>query len=128
MSSLNLVRYYDPKTGEKKELRILEDIAADWAEIGEMFGFRPPEIKTIRAAGASKTPNQCLRDVLTRWMADAYGMPYSDRFPSTWQGIHNLLVKSLHSNTAKYLKDAINSTYSDLHDNFDNGKFSKFRL
>ena len=125
MGSLNLVRYYDPKTGKKEDLRILEDIAADWEEIGEMLGFRPPEIKTVRGAGAGKTPTQCLRDILTKWIANSNGMPNSDRFPGTWQGIHNLLVNSLHGTTAKDLTNAINTTYSDLHNNFDKGKFFK---
>ena len=33
MSSLNLIRYYDPKTGKKKDLRILEDIAENWERL-----------------------------------------------------------------------------------------------
>ena len=33
MSSLNLIRYYDPKTGEKKDLRILEDMAENWERL-----------------------------------------------------------------------------------------------
>ena len=125
MNSWNLVRYYDPKTFKKKDLRILEDIAADWEVIGEILGFRPPRIKAIRCAGAGKTPAQCLRGVLTRWMVNANVMPNSDRYPSTWQGLHNLLVDSLHGATAKDLTDAIDTPYSDLHSNFDKGNSQK---
>ena len=122
MKYFHLIRYYDPSTGEKKELMILDDLSPDWEHIGETLGFRPPEIKTILYAGASKTPLQCLLHVFTKWLDNADDMPFKKHFPSNWTGVYNLLVDSQHGTTAKDLKAAIEASYSDLHHNFDDGE------
>ena len=122
MQCLNRIRYRDPNTSEKKELRILDDLSADWERIGEILGFRPPEIDAIRHAGAGKTPTQCLSDVISKWMQNAEKMPSSKRYPWNWTGFHNMLEDSKHGATANDLKAAINSSCSDLHQNFDAGE------
>ena len=38
---------HDPNTSKKKELRILDDLSADWECIGEILDFRPPEINAV---------------------------------------------------------------------------------
>ena len=53
-SSLIFISYHDPNTTQKKELRILDDLSADGVCIGEILGFRPPEINAIRHSGAGK--------------------------------------------------------------------------
>ena len=115
MKHLNLIRYHDPNTSEKKELRILDDLSADWEDIGEILGFRPPEINTIRHPGAGKTPIQCLREIIYKWMQNADNMPYSKQYPCTWTGLYNMLMHSKHGATANDLKAAITASNSDLH-------------
>ena len=121
MKYFRLIRYRDPN-GEIKELRILDDLSPDWEGIGETLGFKPSVIKAIRNAGSGKTPLQCLRDVFTRWLDNADNMPFKKRFPSNWTGVYNLLLDSQHGTTAKDLKAAIKASYSDLHQNFDDGE------
>ena len=122
MQCLNLIRYYDPNTSEKKELRILDDLSADWEDIGVILGFRPQEIKAIQNAGAGRTLIQCLREVISKWMQNADKMPSSKRYPWNWTGFYNMLEDSKHGATANDLKAAINSSFSDLHQNFDAGE------
>ena len=122
MKYLNLIRYCDRNTSDKKELRILDDLSADWERIGEILGFRPPEIETIRHAGSGKTPTRCLSDVFSRWIENAVKMPSSERYPWNWTGFYNMLVDSKHGATANDLKAAIASSCSDLHQNFDAGE------
>ena len=124
MEYFNLIRYYDPITEKKKEMKILEDLSAYWVVVGDILGFSPSEIEAIRNAGAGKTPVQCIRDVFTKWMKNADGMPNSKRFPSNWAGVYNLLKDSQQSTLAKDLKDAIEAYYSDLNQNFDKSKYS----
>ena len=122
MKYLNLIIYHDPNTSEKKELRILDDLSADWECIGEILGFRPPEIDAIRHAGAGKTPIQCLREVISKWIQNADNMPSSKQYPCNWTGLYNMLMDSKHGATANDLKAAISASSSDLHQSFDDGE------
>ena len=122
MQYLNLIRYYDPNTSEKKELRILDNLSADWECIGEILGFRPPEIDAIRHAGAGKTPIQCLREIISKWMQNAGNMPSSKQYPCNWNGLYSMLMDSKHGATANDLKAAITACSSDLHQTFDDGE------
>ena len=110
MKYLYHIRYYDPNTFEKKELRILEDLSADWQEIGDILGFRPPEMKAIEA---KKTP---IREIFIKWIQNA---DMTDRrFPINWTGVYNILEATKHGTTSNDLKDAIETSCSDLHENF----------
>ena len=122
MEYLNLIRYHDPNTGEKEELKILDDLSADWECIGEILGFRPQEINAIRHAGAGKTLMQCLREVISKWIQNADNMPSSKRYPCNWTGLYNMLMDSKHGATANDLKAAITASSSDLHQSFDDGE------
>ena len=119
---LKCINYHDPNTSEKRELRILDNLSADWEDIGENLGFSPPDINAIRHSGAGKTPMQCLREVIAKWMRDADNMPYSKRYPCNWTGLYNLLMDSKHGTTANDLKAAITASRSDLRGFFDEGE------
>ena len=122
MKHFNLIRYYDPNTGEKKYLQILNDLSEDWERIGEIVGFRPPQIEAIGNTGSHRTSNECLHEVITRWLQNADNMPFSKRFPSNWIGVYNLLEDSKHNSIADDLKSAIEAFCSDLHENFNDGE------
>ena len=123
MKYLNHIRYHDPNTSEKKELRILDDLSADWECIGDILGFRPPEINAIRHAQAGKTPIQCLREVISKWIQNTDNMPSSKRYPCNWNGLYNMLMDSKHGTTANDLNAAITASSSDLHQSFDDGEY-----
>ena len=118
LSYFNLIKYDDPNTGEKKELRLLQDLSADWKNIGEILGFSPSEIEAIQNAGAGKTPDQCIRDVFSKWIQNAD----NKRYRSNWRGVHELLKDSRYGATANDLKAAIEAPYSDLHQSFEKSK------
>ena len=118
MHYLNLIRYRDAQTNEGRELRIVNCLAANWERFGETLGFQPPEINTIRHAGAGKTPEQCLRDVLTRWMQDSVHMPNHDMYPCTWKGLVCVLNDSQNGDIADNLSAAIEASSSDLYHNY----------
>ena len=121
MKLLHLIKYHDPNS-KKNELRILEDLSADWEHIGETLGLRTPEINAIRNAGAGKTTIQCLREVISKWMQNADYMRYHEKYPCTWTGLYNMLIDSDHGATANKLKAAILATSSDLHNSFVEGE------
>ena len=106
MHYLNRIRYYDPITSEKKELSIMDDLSADWECFGEILGFRPPEIISIR-------------QVISKWIQNGDNMPSSKQYPCNWNGLYNLLIDSKHGGTANDLKAAITAFSSDLHQNYD---------
>ena len=124
MKYFHLIWYYDLYTGEKKELRMLDNLSADWENIGEILGLKTTDITAIRNAGAGKNPLQCLRDVFTRWLDNADNMPSKEHYPCNWTGVYNLLLDSQHSTPAKDLKAAIEASYSDFHHNFNDGELS----
>ena len=121
MKYFNLIRYHDPNTSEKKELRILDDLSTDWEFIGEILGFRPPEINAIQHARPCITPIQCLQEVISKWIQNA-DMPFRKRYPCNWNGLYNMLTDSKHGATANDLKAAIIASSSDLHQSFDDGE------
>ena len=122
LKHFNLIRYYDPNAGGKKDLQILNELSADWKRIGEILGFRPPQVEAIRNSGAHRTSNECLHEVITRWLQNADNMPSSKRFPSNWTGVYNLLEDSKHISIADDLKSAIEAFCSDLRENFNDGE------
>ena len=122
MKYFNLIRYHDPNTSEKKELRILDDLSTDWEDIGEILGFRPPEINAIRHARAGITPIQCFQEVISKWIQNADNMPFRKQYPCNWKGLYNMLRDSKHGATANDLKAAITASSSDLHQSFGDGE------
>ena len=122
MQYLRLNRYRDPYTSESKELRIINDLEANWERIGETLGFRPPEINTIRRLGSGRTPEQCLEEVFSKWMENVDKMPSCKRYPCNWKGVYNLLMDSNHSVLASSLNSAVTASRSDLNQTFDQGE------
>ena len=115
MMYLNLIKYHDPNTGEKKELRILDDLSADWVGIGEILGLKPSEIEAIKHPGAGKKQIDCLREVFSKWICNADSMPSSKQYSCNWYGLYTLLMDSKHGTTANNLEAALTDSSSDLH-------------
>ena len=122
MKYFNLIRYHDPITSEKKELRILDDLSTDWVDIGVILGLRQEEINDIQYGRSWKNPIQCLREVISKWIQNADNMPFRKRYPCNWRGLYNMLRDSKYGATANDLKAAITASSSDLHQSVDDGK------
>ena len=114
MMYLNHIEYHDPNTSEKKELRILDDLSADWVDIGEILGLKPSEIEAIKHPGAGKKQIDCLREVFSKWICNADSMS-SSKHPCNFYGLYTLLINSKHGTTANNLEAALTDSSSDLH-------------
>ena len=120
---INLIRYYNSDTGAHKMLRIMEVLAPDWEEVGDILDFNNYELRAIRNVGTGTTPIQCLRRVFNKWMDRGD----EGALACNWQGIYNLLKKAMKNKHAKELKTAIESEYSDLRNNYEDGKKLEIR-
>lgn len=119
MSYFHIIRHCDPLTGNKRELKITQEVCANWKTIGELLGFTPGVIATVKNPGAGKTPEQCFCDIITRWMKNASKLPRKERYPNNWTGVYNLLEDAEHASLANHLKAAVEAICSDLHGNFE---------
>ena len=99
----------------------MADLAPDWSEIAVILEFKSSEIRAIQNPGSYKPAEYCLQDIISRWLQERSRQ--SKRYTGTWKGVYNLLVDSLHRNTAKELSDAIESEYSDIRGNLNSGKY-----
>jgi len=121
MKLINLIHYYHSETGEHRTLKILNILAPDWVEVGNILGFKNYELETIRNAGAGTTPVQCLRVVLSKWMERGGEGTYK----CNWEGLRNLLKDAMKIAAAKELKIAVEADFSDLRNNYNDGKGRK---
>ena len=97
------------------------DLAPDWSEIAVILEFKPADIRAIQNPGSYKPAEYCLQDIISRWLQERNRQ--EQEITGTWKGVYNLLVDSFHCNTAKELSDAIESEYSDIGGNLNNGKY-----
>ena len=123
LKHVNLIHYYNSDIGAHKKLRILEVLAPDWEEVGDILDFKNYELRAIKNAGAGTTPVQCLRSVFNKWMDRGD----EGTLACNWQGIYKLLKKAMKNKDAKELKTAIESEYSDLRNNYEDGKKLEIR-
>ena len=50
---------------------------------------------------------ECVREVFGKWIENAVGLPNTDQFPKSWDGLLNLLNASELGEVAKELRTAI---------------------
>ena len=74
-------------TGEKFEL--LAKIAMYWESIGHRLGILHAKLMSIE--DEQRTNIGRVRSVLNIWISNASGLPNSEEFPLSWQGLWNIL-------------------------------------
>ena len=121
LNQLLLFKYIDPKTNQHKEISIIHSLAYNWREIGTIIGFPDHIIKAIYNAGSGREPNDCMQEVMSKWLNNAPGMPKYKQYPDNWTGVYNLLMDALQSKLAANLCDAVNAQVSDLRGNYKKG-------
>ena len=120
IESLQLIKFFDPETGEHREIRILDDLAPYWKKIAELIGISPCHIKSI---AKQDSDFDCLRDVIGEWLANA---PHCKRYSEKWRGLYNLLKDGRQEKLAADLKAALNAEKCSIRGNYDEGSFYRF--
>ncbi len=77
-------------TGEKFELTKL--IGTNWLKIGSTLGLEPDTLDSIMNQHSNNQGR--LREVLLTWLDRASGLPHSEDYPLSWQGLGTLLDDS----------------------------------
>ena len=91
------------KDGFKEQLRILNEVCAQWKDIGALLGFSGAEMKEIER-NCPRDIKECCREILTSWIEHGRG---HESYPATWEGLHKLLEDIECSTLAKLLKEAL---------------------
>lgn len=115
---LQLIRYVHD--GKCKTLKILVSVSPHWKNVGGVIGLGSSELANIANPGSGKPPEDCLRDVFSRWFDNA---PHTN-YPLTWKGVHNILRDSDYGSVVKDLKEALSSPYSSIIGTYDKGGVS----
>ena len=120
MDYLQLIKYFDPETGEHREIRVLDDLAPYWRKIAELVGIPPYHIKSI---AKQESDVDCLRDMIGEWLANAPLMPHCKRYSEKWRGLHNLLKDGRQEKLAADLEAALNAEKCSIRGNCDEGVY-----
>ena len=103
---LTLIKWKDDG-GEEQLFYLRESIAYKWRTIGELVGLAYPKLESL-AQKHQDQPEECCREVLGLWLEN----PPKD-YPTTWQGLIDLLKHSKLSEVVAQLTNAL-SKATDL--------------
>ena len=103
---LTLIKWKDDR-GEEQLFYLRENIAHEWRTIGELLGLSYSKIESL-AEKYRDQPKECCRAVLGLWLEN----PPKD-YPTTWQGLVDLLRHSKLSGVAAQLRHVV-SKATDL--------------
>jgi hypothetical protein len=97
---LTLIKWKDDG-GEEQLFYLRENIAYKWRTIGELLGLAYPKLQSL-AEKHRDQPEECCREVLGLWLEN----PPTD-YPTTWQGLINLLKHSQLRQVVAQLRNAL---------------------
>ena len=103
---LTLIKWKDDG-GHVKLFYLRENIAYKWRTIGELLDLTYSKLQSL-AQKHRDQPEECCREVLGLWLEN----PPKD-YPTTWQGLIDLLKHSKLSEVAAQLRNAL-SKATDL--------------
>ena len=84
LHDLTIIRWKN-ENGVNERCRVIRSICLKWHEVGIMLGIKHSDLTTISMRNL-KDPKPCCIEVLTKWLED--GSPH---YPSTWEGVFELL-------------------------------------
>ena len=102
LSHLNLIKWKDA-SGEIRRLHLIEEMSHKWCSIGGIIGMSHSVLENIVEKNRGN-PEECCRAVLGRWLDN----PPPD-YPTTWQGLLELLEDSQLCKVASDLKKLLNN-------------------
>ena len=103
LTSLTLIKWRDTQ-GQKRSLKIIEKVSADWQTLGILLGVNMPMLQNFRRMGGDDSI-QCCRHVFYQWLENSSNSEYS----ATWMGVHTVLNDVGQGTTAEELKQALES-------------------
>jgi hypothetical protein len=98
---LTLIKWKDDR-GEVQRFYLRENIAYKWCTIGEILGLAYPKLQSM-AEKHRDQPKECCREVLGLWLEN----PPKKDYPTTWQGLIDLLEDSQLSDVVVQLRNAL---------------------
>ena len=93
------------ENGTKKEVRIYDESAHMWPQIGENLGIEGGVLTSIKRDGHDN--RERVVKVLGKWYENANGLPHADEYPMTWKGLINLLKNSDLNRLAEKVRKAL---------------------
>ena len=97
-----LIKYRD-KSGELRELRLRNDLAAFWKTIGTTFGFKAAVLERIDRDGHDT--EEKFSKVIQLWMQGSFEL--YRKFPPTWNSFLSVLKEADFENLADILRLAL---------------------
>ena len=97
---LTLIKWSDEQ-GQTQRFYLIEKIAYKWRTLGEILGFDFSKLETL-ATDHQNNSEECCRAVLGEWL----GNPPPD-YPTTWQGLLELLKDGKLGEVVSQLKSAL---------------------
>ena len=103
MSEVQLIKW--EKDGKKKHLRVMENIAHKWKNLGTIFGI--PEAVLIGYQRRNMgNQDDCLCAVIGKWM-ESGSRPNRETYPYTWDGFIRALRDISLDEVAEDLMEAL---------------------
>ena len=103
---LTLIKWKDDR-GKEQLFYLTDNIAHKWRTIGRLLGLAYPKLESL-AQKHRDQPEECCGEVLGLWLEN----PPND-YPTTWQGLIDLLKHSKLSEVVAQLRNAL-SKATDL--------------
>ena len=101
ISNLTILRFTD-QNGQDRTVKVLERISLQWEEAGNLLGLTSERLKGIEVQRRGYH-RMCCRDVLVHWLHENQG-----DYPTTWEGVLQLLEDMDLSSCANILKKNFN--------------------
>ena len=98
--NLALIRWRDDE-GHTQRFYLMDDISYKWRIIGELVGLTHSKLENLAEEHRDKA-ERCCRSVLGYWLDNPH-----PRYPTTWQGLIELLEDSQLSEIASQLRTAL---------------------
>ena len=67
-------------------------ISGEWRRIGSCLRLTENYLRNINTENTRQ--DQRFLAVMSKWISNAHGLPYSSRYPHSWTGLHTLLADS----------------------------------
>ena len=106
LQNLTLIKWKDDR-GEEQLLYLIDEIAHKWRMIGGLLGLSRSRLLSL-AEQCRDQPQECCREVLGLWLENP-----PKGYPTTWQGLIDLLKYSKLSEVVAQLRNAL-SKATDL--------------
>ena len=97
---LTLIKWKD-ENGELQQFYLRDNIAYKWRTIGELFGLTFSKLQGLEEEYRGRT-EECCRAVLGHWLDNP-----PPEYPTTWQGLIDLLEDSKLGQVVSELRNAL---------------------